>query len=689
MVGLLRYLKSDLDALAATQQGRSPFLRVCRVLSRMTSVDVDVVATTMPGLHLQHQTRRLVDAGYGRYVVGLGGHLEFVWLDGIRLMLVDNLSLVDDEVACGIFDSIATCYADDGRLRDFAESIRGCGDALALEHMAERYFLEVTWELLPAGFARPALALPPGASARQVPHLTILVVLSRLWSGGLGERDRSMVEIAVRELLRRVSRRSLDGFDAEGKPDSGFDATPVAEAKGSGSTPGRSVFSGGDGSGVIAALLCGVYLAGHWGMVPSLESLSVDYVRSSACEGRLRGKPESRLGAEIGSFALMRLRFMTAAAALRISQKGMHDRNPGVQSLVVECADLLGRITGETVTMQDDGGLVDAGYMDDLSLRVPPLATPIEALRAASSLWRLVDGGAVAQAADRGEAIASEHPDLMEYPLVGWSVMVAALLAGRFRRAAAVRGACRMVGADWAQPGMGLASFFDALTRLRGMWERFPPAVEMATAAANADGPGTRSNLWYAVLELFFHSSKDDHDGDSAAEDATWDAVIGACRDESARLRVIAGTLAVARLLRVGRNESADSLCARVLAMGGPSDMAVALHIVSSSDAKRILRLPTMVDAAEGIPGLAESISRRDGCPYVLPDIEPGRRDLLSDAQMGVLRLVAQGMSNAQVALQLHVSVNTVKSHLRHVFIQLGVTNRKDAGRRAQELGLL
>jgi PAS domain S-box-containing protein len=64
------------------------------------------------------------------------------------------------------------------------------------------------------------------------------------------------------------------------------------------------------------------------------------------------------------------------------------------------------------------------------------------------------------------------------------------------------------------------------------------------------------------------------------------------------------------------------------------------------------------------------------------------RFDPLSERESEVLGLVAQGLSNRQVAEQLFVSENTVKFHLQNVFQRLAVANRTEASRwflRSQE----
>lgn len=61
----------------------------------------------------------------------------------------------------------------------------------------------------------------------------------------------------------------------------------------------------------------------------------------------------------------------------------------------------------------------------------------------------------------------------------------------------------------------------------------------------------------------------------------------------------------------------------------------------------------------------------------------------LSERELEVLRLLASRLSQREIAAELYVSFNTVKSHMRSVFRKLGVTSRADAVARARELGLL
>ena len=61
----------------------------------------------------------------------------------------------------------------------------------------------------------------------------------------------------------------------------------------------------------------------------------------------------------------------------------------------------------------------------------------------------------------------------------------------------------------------------------------------------------------------------------------------------------------------------------------------------------------------------------------------------LTDRELSVLQYLPSMMTYPEIADQLFVSVNTVKSHLRHLYAKLEVINRRQAVIRARELGLL
>src|SRR5690606_34404701 len=62
--------------------------------------------------------------------------------------------------------------------------------------------------------------------------------------------------------------------------------------------------------------------------------------------------------------------------------------------------------------------------------------------------------------------------------------------------------------------------------------------------------------------------------------------------------------------------------------------------------------------------------------------------DELSDRELDVLRLLRSDLTGPEVARELHVSLNTLRTHTKHIYTKLGATNRRGAVTRAAALGL-
>jgi LuxR family maltose regulon positive regulatory protein len=63
--------------------------------------------------------------------------------------------------------------------------------------------------------------------------------------------------------------------------------------------------------------------------------------------------------------------------------------------------------------------------------------------------------------------------------------------------------------------------------------------------------------------------------------------------------------------------------------------------------------------------------------------------ELLSERELQVLRLLNSELTGPQIARELFVSNNTLRTHTKHIFTKLDVNTRQAAVRRAAELGLL
>jgi LuxR family maltose regulon positive regulatory protein len=122
----------------------------------------------------------------------------------------------------------------------------------------------------------------------------------------------------------------------------------------------------------------------------------------------------------------------------------------------------------------------------------------------------------------------------------------------------------------------------------------------------------------------------------------------------------------------------------RIFVDEGPP-MAVLLQEAAKRDvAPRYVR---QLQAVLGQPALGQplsSVKAGGQDPGTRPLIEP-----LSERELEVLQLVAQGFSNREISQRLFIALNTVKGHNRKIYGKLGVQRRTEAVARARELGLL
>ncbi|MBO3752304.1 response regulator transcription factor [Streptosporangiaceae bacterium NEAU-GS5] len=109
-----------------------------------------------------------------------------------------------------------------------------------------------------------------------------------------------------------------------------------------------------------------------------------------------------------------------------------------------------------------------------------------------------------------------------------------------------------------------------------------------------------------------------------------------------------------------------------------PDELVQAIRVVAAGDAI-----------------VAPSVTRRllDRFALRLPSAQqqstPARVDRLTERELEVLRLIARGMSNAEIAAELVVSETTVKTHVGNVLTKLGLRDRVQAVVLAYETGLI
>jgi DNA-binding NarL/FixJ family response regulator len=70
-----------------------------------------------------------------------------------------------------------------------------------------------------------------------------------------------------------------------------------------------------------------------------------------------------------------------------------------------------------------------------------------------------------------------------------------------------------------------------------------------------------------------------------------------------------------------------------------------------------------------------------------LPEHAPDLR--LSQREIEILPLVAEGLSNKEIAARLYVAPVTVKTHLQNIYKKLNVNNRIEALKKVLEMGII
>src|SRR5829696_516964 len=130
-----------------------------------------------------------------------------------------------------------------------------------------------------------------------------------------------------------------------------------------------------------------------------------------------------------------------------------------------------------------------------------------------------------------------------------------------------------------------------------------------------------------------------------------------------------------------------------------PYDLSEALKAGAAGYMLKVAPIPETIDAVRKVAAgesplnqeLAAQLLRR-----LVEDVPKGRRipegdpllESLTPREAEMLRLMTRGYTNQQLARNLHISVSTVKKHVRSVISKLGVSDRTQAAVRAVELGL-
>jgi LuxR family maltose regulon positive regulatory protein len=219
--------------------------------------------------------------------------------------------------------------------------------------------------------------------------------------------------------------------------------------------------------------------------------------------------------------------------------------------------------------------------------------------------------------------------------------------------------------------------------QLERLAEKYPPSVDFAWSDIHR---------YSALARAYLASSQ------ARFDDAI--ATLTSLREDAARAQNHYFALRVAAHLSVVRfsaNQVVDALdeLRRVLSLAAPAG----IHQTILDEGPK---MGALLDA------FRENGQRPGKSPELMPYVDslattlrsrhqsgtrPGPKSVLADplsAREGaILRLIGQGLSNKEIARNLDIAPETVKSHVKNIFTKLGAEKRAQAVAHAQSLGLL
>jgi ATP/maltotriose-dependent transcriptional regulator MalT len=235
----------------------------------------------------------------------------------------------------------------------------------------------------------------------------------------------------------------------------------------------------------------------------------------------------------------------------------------------------------------------------------------------------------------------------------------------------------------------------------RGLYAEAKPALEAAAqiAGETSNALAQQYALGYLALDAL------EHDGPSAAQ-----SLLDQRAEGGRELQVREHFTAMMVHLAVGRVAEAEHRLVeaeRELARAGElarrgagvleqAAAALAHARVLAALGRRDAGRARLAHAEELLsrcadPGiLARSLVQAERTPGLVARRAPAAAgEELSDRELGVLRLLHSELSLREIGAELFLSLNTIKTHTRNIYLKLGAGNRDEAVARARELGLL
>jgi LuxR family maltose regulon positive regulatory protein len=206
-------------------------------------------------------------------------------------------------------------------------------------------------------------------------------------------------------------------------------------------------------------------------------------------------------------------------------------------------------------------------------------------------------------------------------------------------------------------------------------YPREPAYLVLARVLLAQNDPGPALTLLQRLLDVAVSQGRV---GSIIEIQALRALALAACGDHASALGALTEALTLARrrgYVRVLADEGTPmhALLAR-LSAARPDQQYAARHID-----------PGYLTALLHACGQADAVSP----PRRAAATPPGLAEPLTDRELEVLRLIAEGKSNQRIAHDLVVALDTVKKHVTHVLAKLGAANRTEAAARARQLGLI
>ena len=301
------------------------------------------------------------------------------------------------------------------------------------------------------------------------------------------------------------------------------------------------------------------------------------------------------------------------------------------------------------------------------------------------TLWR----GQLAEAEgwlDRAELVVrgfAEPTTAMTEPTTAMMLYVdramLEFVCGRHEAAMTAHGAVESIQQGFARQH-GLATRAQALKL--GMLVRVGE-TELVQRALDDMDEDVRAGSAMRVVQAALRLARDDPEGAAAALAPIFD---GASLIDSPRWNIQALLLKARVEDALGDAGASSRALERALELAEPDGLLLPFLLDPAQDLlERHARLRTTHASL-----ISEILNLQSGHPPTArPEHAEPLREPLSESELRVLRYLPTNLPAPEIAGELFVSLNTIRTHMRRVYSKLGVHSRGDAVRRGRELGLL